>query len=376
MSFYGRFFTMNQRRVISILVAATKDGDLFYLIRPYAKEELAFIKKSTQFHCPTCGSSVIMKVGEVKLPHFAHKSLSHCDSYSEPESSLHLQGKNLLYRFFKSRNLTVELEKYLPAIRQRADLLVNGHIAVEFQCSSIPASQVASRSHGYSRSGMSTIWVSGLAEPIAEGIQRLKVTEGKREMFCQHQRNSYLLLFLPKENRFYYFSNLVYISGSQWIGKVKSLAASNQQFPFAVPKQMTKKEFETMYGLFYQSRKKFLSSQVYAKNRVQNPYWRSCYELGLDVRNLPEAIGVPMKNAESILCNAVLWQLQAVEGARKGISAEAMIQSGNLPVHPSFQAEAKALIESYLSVYDKLKEQPMGETGLLNLLYDYHCKTL
>ncbi|TWT27988.1 competence protein CoiA [Planomicrobium sp. CPCC 101110] len=367
---------MDKRRVICILVAATKDGGLFYLIRPYAKEELAIIKKSSQFYCPVCGSSVIMKIGEVKLPHFSHKSLSRCDSYSEPESSLHLQGKNLLFQFFKSQNLPVELEKYLPAIRQRADLLVDGHIAVEFQCSSIPASQIAGRSNGYSRLGMSAIWIGGLAEPIIEGIQKLKLTGGKKEMFRQKQKNPYLLLFMPEENRFYYLSNLIYISGSQWIGKVKSLAASKQQYPFAVPKRMTLKEFEIMYCLFYQSRKKFVSSQVYAKNRVQNPFWRSCYELRLDVRDLPDAIGVPMKNAEFILCNAVLWQLQAVEGARKGMSAASLVQSGKLPVHPSFRAEAETLIKSYLSVYDMLKEQRVGEIGFLNLLYDFHCKTL
>lgn len=363
--------------MITILVATTENGNLFYLTQPYSKKELASVRKRMQFFCPTCGTLVILKIGEVKTPHFAHTTLSHCDSYSEPESSLHLQGKALLYKFFSSHHFTVELEKYLPAIRQRADLVVNQHTAIEFQCSSLSASQIASRSLGYARIGMPVVWIGGISGPLAEGIQQLKLTHWKRGMLQRQQKSVYILLFSPEENRFYYISNLLYISGSQWIGKVKSLDASKQQFPFAVPKQMTETEFGLMYSLFYQARKKFITSQYYAKNRMQNSFWRACYELEIDMQNLPEAIGVPMKHAELIACNAVLWQLQAIEAAKKGISAASLIQSGKLPLHQETRAkETESLIESYLKLYDKLKEQQIGNRSKESLLYDFYCKTL
>ncbi|WP_222433259.1 competence protein CoiA [Planomicrobium sp. CPCC 101079] len=377
MSFCWRFFTIEKRRVICILVAAIKDGDLFYLTRPYIKEELKAVKSNMQFFCPTCGSPVILKIGEVKLPHFAHKTLSYCDSYSEPESSLHLQGKTLLYQFFSSKTSTVELEKYFPAIRQRADLLVDRHTAIEFQCSPIPAAQIAARSLGYTQVGVPSVWIGGLGKPLAEGIQQLKLAEWKKEMLQRKQQCPYLIMYAPEENRFYYYSNLIFISGTQWIGKVKSLDASRQRFPFAVPKRVTEKEFETIYSLFYQTRKKFISSQYYAKNRMQNPFWRSCYELQLDIRRLPDAIGVPVKNAEIIFCNSVLWQMQAIEATQKGISVTSLVQSGKIPVHHRAAAkEAEALLESYLSLYDKLKGKSNGQAGFMNLLYDSYCKTL
>ncbi|WP_181313693.1 competence protein CoiA [Planomicrobium soli] len=363
--------------MISILVASTDNGSLVYLTGTHTKEELAAARRKTQFSCPTCGSSVILKVGEVKTPHFAHKNLSHCASYSEAESSMHLHGKLLLYQFFLSQNLTVELEKYFPVIRQRADLLINQHTAIEFQCSPIPAAQIMERTLGYTRSAVQTIWIGGLSEPLAEGIQELKLTHWKKEMLLETQKSPYLLLFSPKENRFYYCSNLIYISGSRWIVKVKSLAASKQQFPFAVPKQMTLAEFKTMSGLFDHARKKFIIAQYYSKNRVQNPFWRTCYEMGIDIRNLPKAIGLPMKNADLINCNAVLWQLQAVEAACKGITAASLIRSGKIPVHKSAAAkEAEALVESYLSLYEKLKGKSNQVSGYTNLLYDFYCKTL
>jgi competence protein CoiA len=148
--FWLHFFTIKERRVIFILIASTKDKQLVYLTQQFTKEELATLKNSTPFFCPGCGASVTLKIGEIKIPHFAHKSLHDCDSSGEPESPLHLQGKQQLYKFFSSQNLTVELEKYVPAIRQRADLLLNHQIAIEFQCSPISASQIASRSAGYS----------------------------------------------------------------------------------------------------------------------------------------------------------------------------------------------------------------------------------
>lgn len=368
---------MRKRSVIFILVASKKDGALFYLTQFHSRQELVIIKNQTQFLCPTCNASVILKIGKVKAPHFAHLSLSQCDTYSEPESPLHLQGKTLLYHFFSLNNFTVELEKYLPAIQQRADLLINHQTAIEFQCSPVPAEQIVARSSGYLQIGITPIWIGGLAQALPEGIQLIKLTAWKRKLIQKSQNGPYLICFSPDENSFYYFANLFYVGGSQWIGKVKSLASANQRFPFGVPKPLNKNEFEIMYSIFSQARKKYIASQFYAKNRYQNPFWRLCYELQLDIAKVPEEIGVPLKNAEIIALHPVLWQLKAIAAAKKNSSIQALIRSGEIPLQdPENIENAEALIASYLAIYDRLKEQAGGNAILMELLYHNYCKNV
>lgn len=43
--------------------------------------------------CPTCGSDVVSKCGNIKVWHWAHKSID-CDHWSEPESRWHKEWKN------------------------------------------------------------------------------------------------------------------------------------------------------------------------------------------------------------------------------------------------------------------------------------------
>ncbi|WKA53724.1 competence protein CoiA [Planococcus shixiaomingii] len=361
--------------MICILVASTKDKLLFYLTKTYANKELVAIKNSTEFFCPCCGAEVILKIGQIKTPHFAHKSLTHCDTYSEPESPRHLQGKLLLYQFFSSKNYAVELEKYLPEICQRADLLVNRQFAIEYQCSPLSTAQLAVRTHGYLQHGIQPVWIVGIEGPLKDGIQLLKLPAWTKELLRLNP--GYIILFSPEENSFYYYSNLFYVSGNLWIGKVKPLSALKQSFPFAVPKKLTEKEFETMFNLFHQTRRKFIASQSFIKNRIASPFWRACYELQIKEGTLPEAFGLPLKNAEFIPCNAVLWQLQVIEASQKEIAVKALIESKKIPIsHPAALEDAEALVKNYLALYERLKEHRGGNAVLMKFLFDSYCKSV
>lgn len=151
------FHTLEERRVIYILVALTEQQELFYLTGKHARAELREIRLQKQFFCPSCHTPLLLKIGEVNIPHFAHQTRTACETFSEPESSLHLQGKLLLYQFFSHLNFKVELESYIPQISQRTDLLVNAYFAIEYQCSLIPVSQLKQRSQGYLKMNMQPI---------------------------------------------------------------------------------------------------------------------------------------------------------------------------------------------------------------------------
>ncbi|WP_237704139.1 competence protein CoiA [Planococcus donghaensis] len=371
------FHKLEKRRVICILVATTTRQQLFYLTGEYSRKELLEIRLREKFFCPTCHAPLLLKIGEINIPHFAHKTLSDCQHFSEPESSLHLHGKLLLYQFFHQLNFKAELEKYLSEIRQRADLLIDERYAVEFQCSPLPVSQLLQRSKGYQQLSISPIWLKGLKEPCLEGIGLLHLKVHEVAMMQYAGQLPYILLFCPLDNRFYYYSNLFYVSSSRWVGKTKSLSATKQIFPFALPKPLSKEEFKRVIGIFYHVKKQYIHSQLYAGNRVGNLYCRLCYELRLDVTNVPDLFGIPLLGAECFKQPAVLWQLQVVEAHMRGVSIRRLIYSGRLALNDTKkEQQAITLAEDYIALYLKYKNDTIDNSNILDICYDIYCKNV
>ena len=107
-----------------MLTAIDENGQVVNLLEIEVKE------LTGKYFCPSCKSELFIKNGEIKMPHFAHKSLKACDLWLENESEQHLGLKKALYQWFKKTD-KVEIEAYIPEFKQRPDLLVNDKIAIE-----------------------------------------------------------------------------------------------------------------------------------------------------------------------------------------------------------------------------------------------------
>ena len=60
--------------------------------------------KGNCYICPSCKNDVIVKQGDIKVKHFAHKANSNCSYYTHPsESQQHQEGKLLLKYFLDNR---------------------------------------------------------------------------------------------------------------------------------------------------------------------------------------------------------------------------------------------------------------------------------
>ena len=119
--------------------------------------------KHTTFYCLQCREEVILKNGQINIPHFAHRSRSDCvSSFSEGETEDHLNGKLQLFSFFQQKKVQAYLEGYIPSIKQRPDILIKDKkqsIAIEFQCSQIPTSLLIDRSKGYKKQSITPLWI-------------------------------------------------------------------------------------------------------------------------------------------------------------------------------------------------------------------------
>ncbi|HEM4767611.1 TPA: competence protein CoiA [Streptococcus suis] len=147
-----------------MLVALDEDGQVFNVLENPAPQG--------RFCCPGCGGLVRYKSGKVLRSHFAHVTLRDCTYFSENESAQHLSLKSSLYKWLQGQE-EVELEAYLPATKQVADLLVNQQLALEVQCSSLPISRLQLRTQAYHEAGLQVLWLLGKGLWIKERLSKL-----------------------------------------------------------------------------------------------------------------------------------------------------------------------------------------------------------
>ncbi|HEL2474654.1 TPA: competence protein CoiA [Streptococcus suis] len=147
-----------------MLVALDEDGQVFNVLENPAPQG--------RYSCPGCGGLVRYKSGKVLRSHFAHVTLRDCTYFSENESAQHLSLKSSLYKWLQGQE-EVELEAYLPATKQVADLLVNQQLALEVQCSSLPISRLQLRTQAYHEAGLQVLWLLGKGLWIKERLSKL-----------------------------------------------------------------------------------------------------------------------------------------------------------------------------------------------------------
>ena len=296
-----------------MLVAYTDQHKRFVLHSDIPLSTLKEFREKTKFYCPQCKQQLQLKLGQQKIPHFAHLNKSKCEnSFSEGESKRHLEGKEQLYFLFKSLNLNVHLEPYLSTLKQRPDLLIYDHkeqFAIEFQCSPISLEKQSERNAGYFSASIIPIWIPATPFEIKEGIHKISISKQLRQFIHSTKHHQYIMMYCPFLRQFIYLSNILFVHGNSFIAKVQALPIGDQKFPFYLPKKITREEY-TRYLMFYQKAKhNYLKSRVLINRKgVKDLLLRSVYELRLNLHSLPYYIGVPLRGSEVINLFSVDWQ--------------------------------------------------------------------
>lgn len=116
--------------------------------------------KNADYFCPECGERVILKRGNIKIPHFAHAVNSHC-SYGQGETQEHLEVKRYLYEYFRQRGIEVHLEfREWDDIRPDVAAKINDNwVGFEVQKSVIDISKIQERMRRNEEHGVYVIWI-------------------------------------------------------------------------------------------------------------------------------------------------------------------------------------------------------------------------
>lgn len=134
--------------------------------------------------CPSCGSAMIARCGEIKVWHWAHKGKRSCDVWWENETEWHREWKN---RFPESWQETVLKDKSTGE-KHIADIHTDDGFVIEFQYSHIKLEEQKARENFYRR----MVWVLSGARRKTDYKRFLKGTE---DFIATKQRGIYFVAF-------------------------------------------------------------------------------------------------------------------------------------------------------------------------------------
>lgn len=122
--------------------------------------------------CPSCSGELVIKKGNVRVSHFAHKSIIQCDDYDNDMSEWH---RNWQKKFpLKNREVVLRMNKsdphagyYIHLVR-RTDVLCYGY-AIEFQNSPITSEEFDERNKFYNKLEYKVVWIFNMIDAFQNG---------------------------------------------------------------------------------------------------------------------------------------------------------------------------------------------------------------
>ncbi|EMG28125.1 CoiA-like family protein [Listeria fleischmannii 1991] len=273
------------------------------------------LKNASKFYmCHCCQEEVILKNGEIKIPHFAHKKGGKCQAASEGETSRHLNAKKLLLGWLKYQNFQVELEHYFPVIKRQADLFVENNIVIEYQCSTIPISQMIERTENYLSLGLKPYWILGQKVVMKQG-KYVFSTFQLAFLLKDKQLGYFLLSFHPEEKCFELFYHIQHYAGKYFFAS--SMKLSTNYSLEAMQEKITGVRFKSLFVKRNRKLEREHLSYFYAKYKTKSVFLQQLYQAGYAIINLPPEIGVQLPSQFLVHTPAVEWQFKLWENFLK-----------------------------------------------------------
>ncbi|MBQ3001763.1 MAG: hypothetical protein IJD76_04755 [Bacilli bacterium] len=133
---------------------------LFALNKEGRKVYIDYAKRSEEYFCPCCGDKMILRLGDVKIHHFAHSRESICDdSWHYDMTEWHFEWQNKFPKEYQ------EIVKMNNGEKHRADILIEKHkVVIEFQHSPLSPEEFKERNEFYNKLGYKVVWIFDVEE--------------------------------------------------------------------------------------------------------------------------------------------------------------------------------------------------------------------
>jgi competence protein CoiA len=294
---------------VLLLTAQTKTGKTICLGMDYKKETLLLLRNKEEFICPVCGEGVLLKLGDQRIYHFAHRNGVNCKNFYENESVYHMDGKRQLYQWIIGQGIQAALEYYDPEIQQRPDIMFrhNGvKYALEYQCSPIPEEIFIKRTERYYKNGYTPLWIMAYRN-IKSKRKNIFALSNFDYFFLRKTINKefIILSYCPEKMQFHIVSSILPYS-------IKNAIAQRFTYPInkigldviLMPKLMNTINPTQWKTELENSNLKW----SFHPNPIQNHFLHEIYNQNLNLFLLPPEIGLPVRHSFLILTSPTIWQ--------------------------------------------------------------------
>ncbi|MGF6951462.1 competence protein CoiA [Neobacillus sp. B4I6] len=338
-----------------MLTAQTKIGEKICLGLDYKKDTLLALRSKEEFFCPICGESVLLKLGDQRIFHFAHKQGGACRDFYESESNYHMEGKRQLYQWLIRQKIPSDLEYYDRDIQQRPDIMFNYNgkkYALEYQCSTIPESIFIKRTNSYLQNGYIPLWI----------LSSNKIIIKKRNIVAL-SNFQYLFLRTTTSGKFYIPS---YCPEKQQFHLVKSITPYSTKNAFANHSSYPIKKIDLSDLLEPKMGNEFNLSSWNSENEKFNLNWalhpgnqhksffHEIYNKNLNLFLLPPEIGLPVHHALLLQTPPIIWQTYFFIDIIADKSPDDLISLYEIKCHLNKRIKKKEIIVRNLSQLEKV----------------------
>lgn len=267
------------------------------------------LRKTESFYCPECDERVLLKVGKIKIPHFAHEKGAVCSEKYERESEYHLKGKLSLYKWLQQQGLSPQLEPYYKEIAQRPDIgyTYNGlSYALEYQCSTIPEELFVKRTESYYYANITPIWIIG-GKNIKRKSQNLAALSRFDYLFLTQSSSGtwFLPAYCPVTNNLILIHHIMPISVKHSLAQFSIATLSNSTISNLL--NPGSRHSNRLDDWIKEIRKaKNITIPLYGS--VHNKFLQELYTHSLTPSLLPPEIGLPVPHLHFIETPAIEWQ--------------------------------------------------------------------
>ncbi|WP_243291358.1 competence protein CoiA family protein [Bacillus sp. FJAT-47783] len=297
-----------------MLVAETSDQEKIYLLDSnWTKDRLKQLKNNVQFRCPACQNPVQLKMGDTRIPHFAHLKSVSCSVDSENETLYHMEGKMQLFRWLKNQGISCELETYFPSIKQRADLFLSSQTekyAIEYQCSKIPYSLMKSRTEGYENESMIPIWILG-----GNRLKRVKTFEFRFNEFLwlfirfTSKGKPFMIFYCSKLKHFMILETIVPFSKQTVFANIKLFHPFDISFQDCLNPKQVEWNISTYQKQWFLKLQRYRQTPKVHLNKQEKVLQSMLYETyGIPLTHIPSEAFIPLPNGWKIDEAVYVWQ--------------------------------------------------------------------
>ncbi|MEH7500774.1 competence protein CoiA family protein [Neobacillus drentensis] len=292
-----------------MLTAQTKVGKNICLGLDYKKDTLLDLRSKEEFFCPICGERVLLKLGDQRIFHFAHKQGGTCRDFYENESNYHMEGKRQLYQWLIRQKIPAVLEYYDKEIQQRPDIMFmdNGKkYAIEYQCSSISESIFIKRTNSYLQNGYIPIWILSSSQ-IHYKKKNSVALSNFQYLFLRTNTSGkyYIPSYCPEKHQFHLVESILPYS-------IKNAFANHSIYPIKkidlndlLEPKMTDK---ISLSSWYREIEKFNLNWTLHPSNQHKSFLHDIYSRNLNIFLLPPEIGLPVPHSLILQTPPIIWQ--------------------------------------------------------------------